>query len=196
MRQTLPYKKSYGIITSKNIFSSCTFYSKICVVIFMYDVLNVSRYVINYSNIKKYGVSNLKLQKLLYFIQAYFLIVNKETCFKEDIEAWDFGPVVPAAYHEYRLFGSSNIPSIKSYTVIEKNYNDIFQSKIKKIEFDETCISKNDRKLIEEVVDKFSDYSAADLVRMTHVQTPWMSAHGRGRNAIITIEAIRSYFDA
>lgn len=39
-----------------------------------YDVLEVCRHVINYSNEKEYGISNLKLQKVLYFIQAYFLI--------------------------------------------------------------------------------------------------------------------------
>ena len=39
-----------------------------------YDVLEVCRHVINYSNEKEYGISNLKLQKVLYFIQSYFLI--------------------------------------------------------------------------------------------------------------------------
>ena len=39
-----------------------------------YDVLEVCRHVINYSNEQDYGISNLKLQKVLYFIQAYFLI--------------------------------------------------------------------------------------------------------------------------
>lgn len=39
-----------------------------------YDVLEVCRHVINYSNEQDYGISNLKLQKVLYLIQAYFLI--------------------------------------------------------------------------------------------------------------------------
>lgn len=39
-----------------------------------YDVLEICRHVINYSNEKDYGISNLKLQKMLYLIQAYFLI--------------------------------------------------------------------------------------------------------------------------
>ena len=38
-----------------------------------YKVLDVCRHVINYSNEHDYGISNLKLQKVLYFIQAYFL---------------------------------------------------------------------------------------------------------------------------
>ena len=61
----------------------------------MYDVQDVAEYVITYSEVKDYGISNLKLQKILYLIQAYSLIHTKKPCFSEDIEAWDFGPVVP-----------------------------------------------------------------------------------------------------
>lgn len=42
-----------------------------------YNALDVSQYVIKYSNEQDYGISNLKLQKILYFIQAYFLIEKK-----------------------------------------------------------------------------------------------------------------------
>lgn len=47
----------------------------------MYNVLDISRYIINYSNDCNYIISNLKLQKLLYFIQVYFLIEAKKTLF-------------------------------------------------------------------------------------------------------------------
>ena len=43
-----------------------------------YKVLDVCRHVINYSNEHDYGISNLKLQKVLYFIQAYFLTKKKD----------------------------------------------------------------------------------------------------------------------
>lgn len=39
----------------------------------MYDAVSIARFVINYSNKQEYGISNLKLQKIMYFIQAYFL---------------------------------------------------------------------------------------------------------------------------
>ncbi len=50
----------------------------------MYDVLEVCRHIINYSNAKDYRISNFKLQKLLYFVQAYFLIASrdKQPCFR------------------------------------------------------------------------------------------------------------------
>lgn len=86
-----------------------------------YDVLEVCRHVINYSNEKEYGISNLKLQKVLYFIQAYFLIdkTKNAPCFDDKIEAWNFGPVVPAAYHEYKQYGSGDIPTIESYILFD-----------------------------------------------------------------------------
>lgn len=43
----------------------------------IYDVLDVCRHIINYSEKEDYGVSNLKLQKLLYFVQAYFMLEKK-----------------------------------------------------------------------------------------------------------------------
>ena len=55
-----------------------------------YDLLGVCRLIVNYSNEKEYNISNLKLQKLLYYIQAYFLVKKKRPCFDEDIEAWIF----------------------------------------------------------------------------------------------------------
>ena len=58
----------------------------------MLDTLNVARYIINYSNQEKYGISNLRLQKLLYFVQAYYLISSGNPCFDDRIEAWGFRP--------------------------------------------------------------------------------------------------------
>ena len=57
-----------------------------------YSVIDISKYVVCYSNKKNYGITNLRLQKILYFVQVYFLKIKKEPCFKEDMEAWDSGP--------------------------------------------------------------------------------------------------------
>jgi uncharacterized phage-associated protein len=58
-----------------------------------YNVLDLCRHVINYSNDNDYGISNLKFQKARYFIQVYFLTNKKDRtpCFDEKIEAWSFG---------------------------------------------------------------------------------------------------------
>lgn len=157
-----------------------------------YKVLDVCRHVINYSNECDYGISNLKLQKVLYFIQAYFLIEKKDhiPCFDEKIEAWDFGPVVPEAYYEYKQYGSGDIPTMKSFIVFGKD--DIWNPK--RVKFDDTVISDTDKALINKVVDKFADYSATDLVSLTHRQSPWINAYNPYQNNEITVEAVKEYF--
>jgi uncharacterized phage-associated protein len=156
-----------------------------------YNVLDVSRYVINYSNEKDYGISNLKLQKVLYFIQAYFLtnLPDGKPCFKEKIEAWDFGPVVPEAYREYKQYGSANIPAMFSFIDFG---DDIWDTQRKP--FDNSIILDEHKQMINDVVDRFSDFSATDLVTLTHKQAPWRDAYVRHENNEITIEAIRAYF--
>lgn len=159
----------------------------------MYHVLDVCRYIINYSNENDYGISNLKLQKILYFVQAFFLISSesKNPCFVEKIEAWDLGPVVPEAYHEYKQYGSGDIPTITSYFNFDEE--NIWNSE--RVEYKGTVIEEKDCLLIDQVVDKFADYAAADLVWLTHRQAPWKEAYTPKKNNEITIEAIRRYFN-
>ncbi len=53
-------------------------------------------------------ISNLKLQKLLYYCQAYSYALMGKPMFAEDMEAWDYGPVVPSIYQEYKKYGRRN----------------------------------------------------------------------------------------
>lgn len=156
-----------------------------------YNVLDVCRYVINYSNKKDYGISNLKLQKILYFIQAFFLIETGSPCFDEKIKAWDFGPVVLEAYREYERYGGIDIPTVRSY--VELDESNIWNSEI--IEYDDSVIARKDKKRINDVVDKFSNYSATDLVKLTHRQTPWIEAYNSGQNTEIMLSSIKEYFN-
>ena len=145
-----------------------------------YKVLDVCQYVINYSNEKDYGISNLKLQKILYFIQAYFLISKpSRCCFEDRIEAWDFGPVVPKAYRKYKQFGSSDIPRVIDFENTNNN----------------SYITNEDKNLINTVIDKFADFSATDLVGLTHNQSPWIDAYIPHMNREITTDAIKEYFN-
>lgn len=103
----------------------------------IYSALEVARYVIKYSNDKRYGITNLKLQKILYLIQAYFLIKGK-LCFSDRIEAWNFGPVVPTVYREYKRFVGTRIPTMTSY--LDFDINNLLG--VKRIEYDELTIKK------------------------------------------------------
>lgn len=138
----------------------------------MYSALEVARFVIEYCRKNGLLMSNLKLQKVLYFIQAEFLVRNGEPCFFERIEAWPFGPVVSNVYHEYKTFGSSNIYSNLS------NFYDI---------------AEEDRNIIKDIVKACNRFSATQLVELTHNQAPWKNAYNNG-NRIITNDSILEYF--
>lgn len=144
----------------------------------MYDVLDICRFVILYCNEKKYSISNLRLQKLLYFIQSVFIYNGYDNCFQDDIEAWSLGPVVPRAYHEYKSCGGL----------------DIFSQYINLGEYKEDIIKENHKKLIRDIVDKLSYYTAYDLVKITHEQTPWKEAYKENENNIIKKESLKKYF--
>ena len=157
----------------------------------IYNVVDISRYVINYSNQKEYGITNLKLQKLLYFIQAYFVVSKKGVpCFSEKIEAWDFGAVVPESYKKFSCFGLSNIPEIKSYIIFPTENIWDFE----RVAYSDDFISKKDKKLINEVVDLMSEYSSNQLLNIIFDQEPFKKAHAQGGGTEITLKSLKEYF--
>ena len=70
----------------------------------MYDVLDISEYIIKRGWELGDCINCFKLQKVLYFIQAQFMVTKNYPCFSEKIEAWNFGPVVPVAYKKYSVW--------------------------------------------------------------------------------------------
>jgi len=140
----------------------------------MYDVLIVAKYIIKRCNELDRTISNLKLQKLLYFVQAEFLVSTGDPCFNESIEAWDFGPVVPVVYHKYKVYGSASIPFINRRWI--------------------DTISDSAKELIDGIVDECSQYSAATLVEITHNQDPWKDAYQPYSNNVITKRSIKRFF--
>lgn len=134
--------------------------------------VEVAEYIIGYANEQNYPISNLKLQKILYFIQAQFLVTLGYPCFKDFIEAWDFGPVVRSVYNQYKRYGSANIYS-----------GDMsLETEMKEIEKDS----------IQLIIDKCVNFSANQLVEITHNQDPWKNAYKK--NVYISNNAIRDYF--
>ena len=60
----------------------------------MYTAINLSKYIVFKCIEDGHPISNLQLQKILYYIQKDFLC-RDDLAFSDDIEAWQFGPVVP-----------------------------------------------------------------------------------------------------
>lgn len=118
----------------------------------MYNVLDVAIYVINYAYDAGCGesMSNLKLQKILYYIQAAFLVEKNRECFKAVIIAGEFGPVIPEIYQKYKIYGRGGIPKQENRKVLQLDCE-----KMRIIKKEVTEISRGDKRLIEKVVDTY-----------------------------------------
>ena len=117
------------------------------------------------------AISNMKLQKLLYYAQGFALAILGNPLFPEDFEKWTFGPVLPVVYDKYKEFGSDAIPRPEGARLQE--YTD------------------DERKLLDEVYFTFGQYSAWALSEMSHATPPWQNAE---MGKIITKESMKSYF--
>lgn len=160
--------------------------------------LFVANYIIEYSNKIGYKINNLKLQKLLYFVNVRNILENGVPLFEESMEKWKYGPVVPDVYHEYKRFGAfaiSNDDIVKDYIEFSSNpFANLSDIKIE--EYDSDKISNRD--MIKETVDKLSKFSAFKLVDITHTHNPWKQDEERIMKGIqgiqYTDEEIKTYF--
>lgn len=139
----------------------------------MYDVLTITDYVIAYYKNADSVVSNLKLQKILYFLQAAFLIEMDKPLFDSDIEAWSFGPVVPSVYNKFKIFGGASIPDIN---------------------IEMPVILEKDSEIIDGLLDRVKDLSSTILTQITLHQTPWIRNYSKYSHRIIPNAEIKEYF--
>lgn len=140
----------------------------------MYGALTVAKYIIYHCNRESLLISNLRLQKVLYFVQADYLVNTDNPCFPDEIEAWDFGPVVPIVYHTYKIFGGNSIVQIDKH--------------IKEF------ILADDQIRINATVSACAKYTVSQLVFITHHQTPWLQAYSQNGENIITKKSIEEFF--
>jgi uncharacterized phage-associated protein len=119
------------------------------------------------------GITNLKLQKLLYFAQASHMALFNKPLFVEKIEAWKWGPVIPSIYHFYSHNKNKPLPRSQSFKGIDSE---------KKAEF------------IQGVWDLFGKYSAIELMKITHKHKPWIEAFQKGSGTTIENNVLRNYY--
>ncbi len=116
-------------------------------------------------------ISNLKLQKLVYYAQGFALALFDTALFSETIEAWIHGPVVPALYHEYRGYGGGPIPPPTT--------------------LDLSLYGLETRELLDEVYAAYGQFAAWKLRNMTHEEPPWRDTP---EGEELTHDILRAYF--
>jgi len=84
----------------------------------MYTALDIAKYFITLANPETEDfITNLKLQKLLYYAQGFHLALFGKPLFRESLEAWQYGPVVPEIYRIYKQYGSSPLPQPDDFNI-------------------------------------------------------------------------------
>ena len=115
-------------------------------------------YFIVKSNETKRPLTNKKLQKLIYYAQAWNLALTGEKLFDEPIEAWIHGPVVPDVYKEYKKYGHGRIDE--------------------EAEFDSSKFTKKELKTLDEVWSTYGKFDGNYLEALAHSEGPWITARG------------------
>jgi uncharacterized phage-associated protein len=139
----------------------------------------VADYLIKFSHDHGDPISNLKLQKLLYYAQAWHLALFDQPLFGERIEAWVHGPAVPPVYGDFKKFHWETIPTPADA----------------KVDGEQTLEHLN------EVMQVYGGFTAYQLEQLTHSEEPWINARAGlapdvASNAVISHESMRDYYRA
>lgn len=141
----------------------------------MVTAYDVAKLLLRWARENGDTITNLKIQKLLYYAQAWYLVNYGRRLFDDDIEAWDFGPVIRPIYRKWKKFDSKPI----QYTPNGKE-GDAFE--------------KRQFEFLVEFYRVFSNFSSTALVTMAHNEDPWKRAFVPGKNNIISPKLMREYY--
>lgn len=137
-----------------------------------YNAIDIAKKIICKTDVEHGDtLSNLKLQKLLYYMQGFHLAFFDEPFFNESIEAWTYGPVVPVVFQEFKKY--------KKRSINPDNYHD------------DLVLTDDEQQMFDMVYSEYNRYSAVALMNMTHTEGPWKN-HGIGD--VITNEELRAFF--
>lgn len=142
----------------------------------MANVFDAAAYIL-----KRAGeMSAMKLQKLVYYSQAWSLVWDDKALFKERIEAWANGPVCPDLY---------------------KAHAGLFKVNAKDFNGKTSNLTSDEKETIDVVLEHYGTKEANYLSRLTHMEDPWKEAReglaaGERGNNVISHAAMAEYYDA
>ena len=147
-----------------------------------YSALDLAKYILQKCIDDSRPISNLQLQKILYYVQGEFLKEDRKA-FDDPIEAWMFGLVVPSVYERYCMNGAMPILGVPDWLKTEED-------KIPEI-------SEEVKKIVDKVAEAKRALSPWDMVRATHEKDgPWDTtyADGKGNHKEISLDRIKKSF--
>ena len=120
----------------------------------------IADYFIALSNERQSPITNLKLQKLVYYAQAWHMTLVGRELIAEDFQAWVHGPVIPALYNDYREYG----------------WKPLMRDDLTPYAFDKIKeqLPEDTLKLLEDVRYEYFGLDAFELEKLTHNEDPWL----------------------
>ena len=122
----------------------------------MYNCFDIAKYFVELAQKENKGVDPMKLLKLTYIAQGYYLAFFNKSLFSNQIQAWKYGPVIPELYYVIKPFGYRNVNPV----VLD------LHAKNK--------LSEEDKKFLQALWNKYKNVSGISLSELTHEKnTPW-----------------------
>jgi uncharacterized phage-associated protein len=154
-----------------------------------YDVRSLANHVLDRGDAIKREVTNIHINKVLYFAYVWFLLGRNEPLTHAKIEAWDYGPVFREVWQSFKGFGSNPISARAKRLDLDSGEMRVCNDEI----------LQEDRELLDPLIDKYLQYKPFDLVELTHLPgTPWDVVYnhkGRSNPGMrITDEQILEYY--
>lgn len=140
----------------------------------VYTAMNIASKIVQLYEEHGAHITNLKLQKVLYYAQMYSLQKNGCALFDDDFQAWRHGPVIPGVYEAFRKYVSDSIET-DDVTIVANS----------------TVLEPSDKSVVDYIVTKTLPLDAWDMVARTHQTTPWKDSYIPNMNQVITKEHIR-----
>ena len=143
----------------------------------MATVNDVANFFIDWANkSEEEHMTNLWLNKLMFFAQGHHLAKYGRPLFNESIEAWYYGPVISCVYQKYKVCGRNPIPTVDD-------------------DYSLANFTREEQLFLAEILREYGGYTAGALVSMTHrPDTPWSDAYNAGWNVEITQTAMKKFF--
>ncbi|MBN9451114.1 MAG: DUF4065 domain-containing protein [Bosea sp.] len=153
------------------------------------DAREIANIILDRSEYLNLHISNLSLNKILYFVNGVNYKFTNEDLLMDRFEAWEYGPVIKEIYYQFKKHGSERITSRATTTDFLTGKTEIFPKTITSDELDR----------ILPVIDFFSRVPSGKLVDWSHMEgSPWYETwHHAGRLNVgmkISNESMRAYF--
>lgn len=127
----------------------------------VYAAKDIAHYVVDKCTREQEPVSNLQLQKILYFLQVAYYKETEMLLFDEEFEAWPYGPVIRDVYREYFVHGGM---------AIEKRYEGL-----------ENLFPLPVQRFVDEGITSLRRKYPWDLVKIAHADgSPWSTVWKNG----------------